>query len=170
MFTRQQLESGSFSINNHLIRINSPRASAIFASPEPPRNACKDAGKAAAESKPTSSNSNSSSSSSSSSSNGGSGGSVYCAVFSKETKGEPALLEVYELHEKGEATIVAKKSFFHAQEADCQWAYDGRALLVKTHTDASDLTYYGSSALYFLKVKILMLFCLSSREKGSSED
>ncbi|KAL8432078.1 hypothetical protein ACSSS7_004881 [Eimeria intestinalis] len=73
----------------------------------------------------------------------------YCAVFSKEIKGQPATFEIYELGE--EATCVAKKSFFQAQEVECQWAYDGRAVLVKTHTDASDLTYYGSSALYFLK-------------------
>ncbi|CDJ61986.1 eukaryotic translation initiation factor 2A, putative [Eimeria necatrix] len=129
VFSREQLESGSFSINSPLHRISSPRASAIFASPERPPSAAKDE--------------NSSSSSSSGNS------SAYCAVFSKETKGESALLEVYELGQ--EVKCVAKKSFFQAQEAECHWAYDGRALLLKTHTDASDLTYYGSSALYFLR-------------------
>ncbi|KAL8438718.1 hypothetical protein Efla_001266 [Eimeria flavescens] len=136
VFTGESLSSPDFSINNPKFRIPSERGVVCFPSPEKTAPACakdKESGK------------------------GSTSPAVhtpargpYCAIFSREVKGKPALFEIYELGEEA-ATCVATKSFFQAQEVDCQWAYDGRAVLVKTHTDASDLTYYGSSALYYLK-------------------
>ncbi|OEH74516.1 eukaryotic translation initiation factor [Cyclospora cayetanensis] len=135
VFTRESLDSPNFSINHPALRIPAAGASAFFPSPERPNTtsctAEKERGKDGGNSTQASPQG------------------PYCAIFSKEVKGAPASLEIYALG--AEASCVAKKSFYQAQEAECHWAYDGRAVLVKTHTDASDLTYYGSSALYFLK-------------------
>lgn len=131
VFTKECLQSENFSFNKPLFRIASERVAAFFPSPERPRREGQDEdGKGSTPPSPARG--------------------PFCAIFSKEVKGAPALFEIYELSEQ--ALCVAKKSFFQAQQAECEWAYDGRAVLIKTHTDASDQTYYGSSALYFLRV------------------
>lgn len=135
VFSKEGLASADFSINKPLFRIASERAAAFFPSPERPLTCPREA----------QGNEEVNVNASPQIQQRG----PYCAIFSKEVKGMPAYLEIYELGEN--ATCVAKKSFFQAQEAECQWAYDGRAVLIKTHTDASDMTYYGSSALYFLR-------------------
>lgn len=136
VFSQQSLASADFNISKPLFRIPCERAAAFFPSPERPGVSgppAKDSEGDKADRSPQAAQRG-----------------PYCAVFSKEVKGAPATLEIFDLSQ--EAACVAKKCFFQAQEAECQWAYDGRAVLIKAHTDASDLTYYGSSALYFLKV------------------
>ncbi|PHJ18573.1 eukaryotic translation initiation factor, partial [Cystoisospora suis] len=72
-----------------------------------------------------------------------------CAVFAVGRKGAPSAVKLFDLEDG--SRCVSTKSFFQGNEAQFKWSYDGRAVLAQVHTDASDQSYYGSDALYFLK-------------------
>ncbi|KEP66426.1 UNVERIFIED_CONTAM: eukaryotic initiation factor-2A, putative [Hammondia hammondi] len=76
-------------------------------------------------------------------------GSLTCAVFVAGRKGAPSAVKLFDL-ENG-SSCLCTKSFFQGDEVTFKWSNDGRAVLALVHTDASEKSYYGSDALYFLK-------------------
>nr|CEL66973.1 TPA: eukaryotic initiation factor-2A, putative [Neospora caninum Liverpool] len=72
-----------------------------------------------------------------------------CAVFVAGRKGAPSAVKLFDL--ANGSSCLCTKSFFQGNEVAFKWSCDGRAVLALVHTDASEKSYYGSDALYFLK-------------------
>ena len=77
----------------------------------------------------------------------------FIAAFIPELKGQPASVRIIDLQDRS-ATPKAVKSFFKAQNMNFKWSKSGLGLLVVATTDADDKSqsYYGSSALYFMRI------------------
>jgi translation initiation factor 2A len=71
--------------------------------------------------------------------------------FVPEKKGRPAIVKVVNLDSID--TTVAQKTFFQCQEVTFHWSPRGQGVCVTAAcaTDAQNTTYYGTSALHFLR-------------------
>ncbi|PFH33265.1 putative eukaryotic initiation factor-2A [Besnoitia besnoiti] len=91
-----------------------------------------------------------------------------CALFVGGKKGAPSSVKLFDLNDGNRC--IATKSFFQGNEAAFKWCYDGRAVLALVHTDASEKSYYGSDALYFLRADGTYDCQLMAAEEGPIHD
>ena len=75
----------------------------------------------------------------------------FVAVFVPELKGAPASVKIFDLGDRG-TTTVAQKAFYKAQSISFDWSQSGQGLLFVATTDDKSESYYGSSALYFIRL------------------
>jgi translation initiation factor 2A len=71
------------------------------------------------------------------------------ALFKPENRGGgPARVNIYESNSL--SSVKASKTFYKSQNIEFHWSPNGKVLLLQTHTDISNNTYYGESNLYML--------------------
>ena len=75
----------------------------------------------------------------------------FIAAFIPEKNGAPASVRIFDLTSRNS---LAQKSFFKAQNISFDWSKSGNGLLFTTTCEGDDksVSYYGSSALYFLRL------------------
>ena len=81
------------------------------------------------------------------------------ACFVPEIKGAPGSVRIYEIVEHTQEGVVenpqpvARKSFFRVSEVDLMWSPIGNAVLIlgSSEVDATNKSYYGETALHYLK-------------------
>ena len=81
------------------------------------------------------------------------------ACFVPEIKGAPGSVRIYEIMEHTQEGVVenpqptARKSFFRVSEVDLMWSPTGNAVLImgSSEVDATNKSYYGETALHYLK-------------------
>uniref|UniRef100_A0A7S2W6T5 Eukaryotic translation initiation factor 2A n=1 Tax=Rhizochromulina marina TaxID=1034831 RepID=A0A7S2W6T5_9STRA len=95
---------------------------------------------------------------------------IKVCLFTPETKGKPANVRICQFPNSERA--IASKTFFNAQEITFNWAPNGSAVLVKTHTDVdrTGASYYGSTGLHILHSDGSYDSSVSTQKEGPISD
>ncbi|XP_024536257.1 eukaryotic translation initiation factor 2A [Selaginella moellendorffii] len=77
----------------------------------------------------------------------------YLATFIPESKGQPAVVQIYDRKEASKCQALARRSFFKSSSVTMTWNAGSTGLLVLavTDDDKSNQSYYGDTKLYYLK-------------------